>query len=214
MIKFVKSFFLLCGVSLALAALPVFAQQDANGITINKKPLRDFSESVKDKIAKKEVDLDKPFLVELEGVLIEGGKFDSTKSKFIRSEGDAKVVEIAKQAMLVIGDSGWFGYLKAMGIKKIIFTLSQNDTELTAKILGEQKDENTAKTTASGLNTFILIGQKTADGDEKVLLDKATVTPEGKMIVLNFAIPKQVAQEMITRKLQENERKETIPNSK
>ncbi len=213
--RFVKLFFLLCGVSLALAALPVFAQQDANGIVINKKPLRDFSESVKDKVARKEVDLDKPFLVELETVLIKDGKFDSTKSKFIRSEGDAKMIEIAKQGILAIGDSSWFGYLHILGARKINFIITQDENTISATIKSEVEDETRAKISASGLNTIIQIGRNQVKGkEEKVLLDNVNVTFKEKQFIINFDLPKLFAQEMIKHRLQGNERKETIPNGK
>jgi hypothetical protein len=194
------------------------AEQDNNGIFKNKKPLKDFA--VKAKEEAKTVKLDAPFAVTITADLdyAKDGKTVVLKNpKPVKTDSqaanDPAMAKLAQDAILAVGDSGWLGYLKILGVKKVTFILSQNDTELTAKILGEQKDENAAKTTASGLNAFIGIGQKTADGDEKVLLDKATVTPEGKTIVLNFAIPKQVAQEMITRKLKEAEEKEAKPQS-
>ena len=213
--KFVKSFFLLCGVSLALAALPVFAQQEANGITINKKPLRDFSESVKNKFAKKEVDLDKSFLVEFESVLTKDGKFDSTKSKFIRSEGDAKMIEIAKQGIEAVGESGWFGHLQVLNVSKINIIFAQDENNVSAIIKSKLETEDRAKVTVSGFNTIIQIGRMQVKGEEeKVLLNSVNVTIEGKQFIINFAIPKSVAQEMVKRRLQESERKETMPNGR
>ena len=194
------------------------AQQDNNGIFKNKKPLKDFAVKAKEEV--KDVKLDAPFAVTITADLdyAKDGKTVVLKNpKPVKTDSqttnDPAMAKLAQDAILAVGDSGWLGYLKTLGVKKVTFTLSQNDTELTAKILGEQKDENTAKTTASGLNTFIQIGLKTADGDEKVLLEKASVTPEGKSIVLNFAIPKQIAQEMITRKLKEAEEKQAKPQS-
>ena len=74
MTSFVKSFFLFCGIVSALAAFPVFGQENKDGITINKRPFKDFGEFVKQKLDNKEVDLDKPFLVELEGILTKDGE--------------------------------------------------------------------------------------------------------------------------------------------
>lgn len=59
------------------------------------------------------------------------------------------------------------------------------------------------------MNTYLMIGKATAKNpsDERTLLDGAKVTAEGKNFVLNFAIPKDVAQEMINRKLKEAQAK-------
>jgi hypothetical protein len=206
--RFIKSIFLLCGVSFALAALPVFAQQDANGITINKKPLKDFSESVKDKVEKKDVDLDKSFLVELETVLIKDGKFDSTKSKFIRSEGDAKMVEVARQAILAVGDSGWLGYLRNVEVEKVHIIFAQDETQTYAILKSEMPSVTKARTISSALNSLISIArtQKKED-DEGILLNGIKTSAQSKSFELNFTISKSIMQEMIWRKLRETESK-------
>ncbi len=194
------------------------AQQDDNGIFKNKKPLTDFADKAKEDV--KNIKLDAPFAVTVTADLDYGkdGKTVILKNpKSVKTDSpatnDPAMAKLAQEAILAVGDSGWLGYLKILGVKKVTFILSQNDTELTAKILGEQKDENAAKTTASGLYTFIQIGQKKADGDEKVLLERATTTYEGRSLVLNFVIEKPIAQEMITRKLKEAEEKQAKKQS-
>ena len=126
---------------------------------------------------------------------------------------DAQMAKLAQDAILAIGDSGWLGYLNTIGIKKVVFTLSQDDNFMTARILGEQKDENAAKTSASVLLGFITIGKNATDGDEKILLDGAQTTSEGKSVILNVAIPKSVALEMINRKLKEAQENPAEPKS-
>ncbi len=187
-------------------------KEDKNGIFINKKPLKVFATQAKTDV--KNVKLDAPFTVVIAAdldydkdgktVILKNPKPVKTE---VQTPNDAQMAKLAQDAILAIGDSGWLGYLKTLGVKKIVFTLSQNDTEMSAKILGDQKDENTAKTNASGLNAFIQIGRSTTDGDEKLLLEKASTTAEGKSLILNFAIPKDDAQKMIQKKLQEAEDK-------
>ncbi len=215
MTKFVKSFFILCGIVSALAAVPVIAQENSGGITINKRPFKDFGEFVRQKIDNKEVDLDKPFLVELEGILTKDGRFDTKKTKFIRSEGDAEMIKVAKQAISAISDSGWFAYLQKSGVEKINLILAQDDTTVSSIIKSEMTDENKAKTIASGLNAIIQMSRmQVKDEDEKLLLNNTSVVSRGKQFIINLALPKSAAQEMIRHKLKENENKETVPNNK
>jgi hypothetical protein len=47
--------------------------------------------------------------------------------------------------------------------------------------------------------------------DERVLLDGASTTAQANTTVLNFALPKAVAQEMIDRKLRETQANKTKP---
>ena len=208
MTRFVKSFFLFCGIVSALAAFPVFGQENKDGITINKRPFKDFGEFVKQKLDNKEVDLDKPFLVELEGILTKDGRFDTKNTRFIRSEGDAEMIKVAKQAISAISDSGWFAYLQKSGVEKINLILAQDDKTVSSIIKSEMADENKAKTIASGLNAIIQIGKtKIKDGeDEKLLLNGANVASKEKQFIINFAMPKSAAQEMINRRLKELER--------
>ena len=92
-------------------------------ITINKVPLQKLGSDVKVKFDKKEIDLNQNFTVIADGVLTKDGKLDVTtdkktgqpKSRILKSDGDPQMVEIAKQAIAAVGDSGWLGYLRNHG---------------------------------------------------------------------------------------------------
>ena len=86
----------------------------------------------------------------------------------------------------------------------------QDENQVIAVITSSQKNPERAKAVSSGLNTYISIGKTTAKdpSDELTLLNGASVTADGNNFVLNFAIPKPVAQEMINRKLQEAQAKQ------
>src|SRR5687768_8765744 len=124
--KFLKQISFICGLLLLLAAFPVFAQEKhSDEIVVNKKPLQDWASFLFDKIEKNEVDLTQSFLVELDGELTKEGKLDKQKSKFIRTEGDVQMVEIAKRAIEAFHDSGMFNYLLNLGIKKVNVVYAQ-----------------------------------------------------------------------------------------
>jgi hypothetical protein len=185
-------------------------------VKIFKQALTDLAGNVLAKLSAKEVDLTQPFNVQMNGTLTSEGKFDGTKdpktnqlkSQFVKWEGDEKTVEVVKQAIEALGNSGWLGYLRNLGVEKVSFTLIQDNENLRAIIVSDQKDENIAKKISSGFNGLMKLAfLKNLGDDEKLLLKSAKVTPEGKSFVLNVIIPKDTAQALIQKKLQENEAK-------
>lgn len=196
--------------------------KNPNGeIEINKKPLRDYADIVRVKFEKKEIDLTQNFKIVADGFLTKDGKLDvsedpkTKKPRFqiTAAEGNEQMVEIVKQAIAAIGDSGWLGYLRAQGIDKIKFQVVQDNDNLQVIILSDLPTKERAQTVANGLNGAIGAAKfadenniKKLGDDEKLLLSKASVlvNPQNaKQFVLNFVIPKPIAHEMITRKLTE-----------
>ena len=180
-------------------------------LEINKKPLTDFADSVLAQWSANQIDFNQPFTVVLNGVLTNDGKLDRDKSKFdpSKQKGDQKMIDLAKAALEAVGDSGFLTYLRSLDVEKVDITLTQDDKQITAVVSSGQKTADRAKTISSGMNTYLMIGKATAKNpsDERTLLDGAKVTTDGKNFVLNFAIPKDVAQEMINRKLKEAQAK-------
>lgn len=198
-------------------------------VEINKEPMKKFASDVKTKVEKKEVDLSQNFKVVAEGVLTKEGKLDITpdkktnqpKSRILAKEGNAEMVDVAEKAIAAIGDSGWLGHLRNLGVEKINFTVVQDNDNLQVIILSDMPTKEQANTVSSGLYNLMKIAlavNKNLGEDEKVLLNsaKTTVNPDNaKQFVLNFVIPKTTALEMITRKLNEkpaDPTTETKPN--
>jgi hypothetical protein len=191
-------------------------------VEINKKPLTDLAEMVFAKMNAKEIDLAQPFTVQMVGTLTKEGRFDVTKdaktklpkSGFVKADGDAKMVEVVRQAMEALGDSGWLGYLRNLGVEKVNFTLVQDDQNLRAIIVSDFPNQDQANRVSSGfrglVQTALLLDKsdvKKLGEDEKTLLNSAKVTSEGKNFILNVAIPKADAQALIQKKLKESEAK-------
>ncbi len=180
---------------------------EITAVEINKKPLVDFADDVATKWETKEVDLNQPFTVVLNGVLAADGSLDLKTSKFdvAKQKGDPKMIDVGKAALEALGKSGYLTYLKNLNVDKFNATLVQDDTQITVIITSSQKTPEGAKTIASGLGMAITVGKQiTQDpSDERTLLNSAKVTSDGKNFVMNFAIPKPIAQEMINRKLKE-----------
>jgi hypothetical protein len=180
-------------------------------VEINRKPLTDFADEISTKWAANEIDLNKPFVVVLNGYLTKDGKLDRKRSKFdvSKQQGDPDMINVAKMAIEAVGDSGFLTYLRSLDVEKINLTLVQNDEQITARIVAEQKTVERARLVQSGLNSYIMFGKGAVKNpsDEKTLLDGAKVYSEGKNFILDFALPKPVAQEMINRRLTEAQAK-------
>ena len=99
-------------------------------------------------------------------------------------------------------------------------TLTQDDQQITVVITSVQKTPERANSVSSLISAAILGGKlKVANpSDERTLLDSAHSTTDGKKtFVLNFAISKPIAQEIITKKLNEAQSKkaqQTKPSSR
>jgi len=186
------------------------ATEDKFGVYLNKRPMRKKAEETIADVNANKVKLDSSFKVTVVGSLglAKDGKtivlkdpkpiVDKTAPK-----NDPVMEKLVQDWILAVGDAGWFGYLDKLKSKQLIITIEQNDTELVASVKADQPSENLAKTAASGLNGLLQIAATQVKDDEKLFLEKANVTNDGKTFVLNFAIPKPVVQEMIQRKLAE-----------
>jgi len=191
-------------------------------VEINKKPFEDLGDNLNEKLAKKEVDLSQPFSVVLDGALTADGKLDPKKSRFVELKGDERMIDIAKSAIEAVGNSGFLGHLKNIGIDKVKITLVQDDKQIYAIVTSDQKSVAEARSTASGFNTILSglkiadqTGLKKLDDNSKTLVNNSKVTSDGKNFVLNFAIPKQDAQMLINKSLKDRaEKKASQPDSK
>jgi len=207
--KSVYNFSLICGLLLTLAAFPVFAQNEE--ASFNKKPLQDFGQNVLDKVQKREVDLKSPFSLIMQGKLDEKGKFEKTTSKFTKSEGDVKIIEIAKQALIALSDSGLFFNWKQLGLDEVEISLIQTETEFSANFKSTFETVNRAKSTTSSLNMFLQMGKITVkDEDSKALLENSKVESIGKDFLLKFSMPLEQFHGIINKELEEAEKRQRL----
>jgi len=186
-----------------------------NAVQINRLPLTDLANMVNQNLQNKTVDLSKNFSVTLYAVIDKDGLLDPVKSKFDDSPskklGDPAMIDTAKAAMEALGRTGFLQYLVRLGIDKATIMITQDDNNITAVIASQAKTPEHAKQLASGMNGILTIGKVTAKNpsDERTLLDGATSTTDGKnTFLLNFAIPKPMAQDMIKKVLQEQQAKQ------
>ncbi|HVF47550.1 MAG TPA: hypothetical protein VNA17_08300 [Pyrinomonadaceae bacterium] len=201
------------------------AKEDKFGVYINKRPMTDQATKTLEQVGPEKVRLDTPFKVTISGTL---GLAKDGKTIVLKNpkpipppngfKNDPKMEKLVQDWILAVGDAGWLGYLdkvvaaQKLKPKRVIVTVEQTDSVLTAKVTAEQPSENEAKTYSSGLNTLLGLAAGQTDGDEQMFLKSATTTAEGKLLVLNFNIPKPIVQEMIQRKLAASKPEPARPN--
>lgn len=199
--KSVYNFSLICGLLLTLAAFPVFAQD--SDIQINKKPLQSFGKTIYEENQKSVIDLKAPFSLTMQGKFDKNGKFDANTKKFTKSEGDAGIIEIAKQGIEFVNDSGIFSYLKHLGINEAEIALVQTDKDFSVDLKSSLDSENLAKKVTSGINLIIQTGKVTVkDENSKALLENSKVESIGKDFLLKFSMPLEQFHGMINRELE------------
>lgn len=186
---------------------------DPNGVCLNKRPLRKYAEAKFPEIGDPtKVKLDAPFTVVMSAELTKAkdGTVVLAKPKRLESKDDPQMRKFAEEGILAVGDSGWFGYLgRFEDVKRVKISVIQDGTEFKASVTAERGSEELARQAASALNTMISVGKfASSKPDDIVFLEKASVSSDGKTFTVSFAISKEVAIEMIKKKLNEALEKE------
>lgn len=197
------------------------AKVDEWGVYINKRPMRVEAKESLEEIDAGKVKIDTPFKVVISATLglAEDGKTVVLKDpKPVRSnppvKNDPAMEKFVQDWILAVGDAGWLGHLTRLvdpKPKSVVITVEQNETNFIASLKADRPTENLANQQAASFKLFMDIAKAAASGDNKMFLESASVTAEGKNMVVNFSIPKPVVQEMIMRKLAEEKAKETKP---
>jgi len=195
---------------------------DENGDPlINKRPFVDLANSVNDLLDKNQVKLESAFVVNASGKLNKDGKLDPKSFRYVQAaSSDEKLIDVVKESIEAINDSGYLLYLKELSGKDFDLLLQQDDSNISAIVKSEMESETRARTLKSNLD--LLIGLKKAlkssaeadqnDKDDLVLLENAKIEIEGKKVIIRFVVPKEIALPMIQRKLAEQKALPRQPN--
>lgn len=131
----------------------------------------------------------------------------------VQKTGDARLVDVAKEMVGAIGDSGMLSFLrdpKKVKDPKVLncdpmplaLTIKLDQNEISARVETEADTPERATQMASGYNGLLLVGQFAKRGkDEEVLYRNTKVTSEDKKILVNFSMPRQTASEMLKKQL-------------
>jgi hypothetical protein len=166
-------------------------------IKVNDAPLRDFAKDVQAKIDKKEIDVTKPFAVQMSAVIKDDGSLDKNASKFTSESGDPKMVEVAKKAIWAMSDSGYFGYLQQAGISQATLSVTQTAQTFTGSA-HSSKNRFEAAIVTSGINAALKIGlSQDMQPNEKLILQNTRASHDGGNIDIVCTLPAADFQRMI-----------------
>jgi hypothetical protein len=180
---------------------------DANKIVrpneeeVNTRPLKDWLANANTLRNTGKLDLSKTVEVVISAELDPAGKL--INPTVTRKSGDEAMAEVAKDLVSAINDSNALIFLtkekeNGLGGRKVIFTVKLDQTEVLAKVESEAESPQRAEKMASGFNLLLLLGQKLKDGkDEGVIYKNTKVSSNGNQIIVNFAMPRSEAGEII-----------------
>jgi hypothetical protein len=198
---------------LNLGAIPAYSQDSAKTreITINKRPLIDFSDSLRVKLNSNVVDLEGDFLVDIQGTLDENGRIDPNTVK-MSTTGDPMLVDIVVSAIEAVNSSGYFQYLGSLGTESLTLVVAQDSTDFTAVIRTELLTEIRARSVRLMLETVIDASKKKKKNEPEstnakydlMVLNSIGVTTDNNVLEIQAKMPKKDFHEMLTYTMGEN----------
>lgn len=172
---------------------------------INKKPLKDFAARANDLKNQGKLDLNKPFEIIIEAKLDEKGKLKD--ANVIKSKGDENLVQLFRDMIAALNDSGFLTYLSPISKDNpgstVRISVRQGESQVLASVESETTSPERAKSLANALNTMLYLGASTRAGkDEEVIMKNTNATQDGKKVVVNFSMPRQSVVDMIKKQME------------
>ncbi|MCM3872994.1 MAG: hypothetical protein ND895_20115 [Pyrinomonadaceae bacterium] len=178
---------------------------------INIRPLKDWLARANALRDKGQLDLSSEIEITIAASL--GTDCKLTDPSVVQKTGDARLIDVAKDMVSAIGDSGMLSFLRdprkvtdttklncdAMPLR-VTIKLDQSDIAATVETQADSPER--AVQMARGYNLLLVGGELAKRGhDEELLYRNTKVTSEGKQILVNFSMPRQTASEMLKKQL-------------
>jgi hypothetical protein len=172
---------------------------------INKKALKDFANYANALKNQGKLDLNKPFEVVIEAEMDEKGKLQNPR--FTKKSGDENLVDLFGRMIAALNDSGFLIYLQPFSKDnpgaKVVITIKQGENEVLASVASETSSTARAETLAKAFNFLLAAGADSRAGkEEEALIRNTNATPDGKRVVVNFAMPRQSVVDLIKKQLE------------
>jgi hypothetical protein len=178
---------------------------------INTLPLKDWLARANALRDKGQLDLSSEIEITIAASLNTDCKL--TNPNVIQKSGDSRLIEVAKDMVSAIGDSGMLSFLRdprkvtdpsklSCDAMPLHLTIKLDQNEIAASVESEADTPERAVQMAKGYNTLLAVGEFAKRGrDEEILYRNTKVTSEGKQIVVNFSMPRPTASEMLKKQL-------------
>ena len=178
---------------------------------INVRPLKDWLARANTLRDKGELDLSAEIEITIAANLGTDSKL--TDPSVVQKTGDARLIDVAKDMVSAIGDSGMLSFLRdprkvtdttklSCDAMPLQVTIKLDQNEIAAKVETQADSPERAVQMAKGYNTLLTVGEFAKRGkDEEILYRNTKVTSEGKQILVNFSMPRQTASEILKKQL-------------
>ena len=178
---------------------------------INIRPLKDWLARANTLRDKGQLDLSAEIEITIAASL--GTDCKLTDPSVVQKTGDARLIDVAKDMVSAIGDSGMLSFLRdprkvtdptklTCDAMPLQVTIKLDQSDIAAKVETQADSPERAVQMAKGYNTLLAMGEFAKRGhDEEILYRNTKVTSEGAQILVNFSMPRQTASEMLKKQL-------------
>jgi len=158
---------------------------------INKAPFKDLGKHASALNDDKKLDFNKSFEISIESSLDSNGKL--VKPTVARKSGDETLTDLGRELVSAMNDSGVLFYLKEINKDKpgakVIFTIKQDGTDVSATIETETSSPDSANKLSRAFGLMLLYGAASRQGhDEEILMKNTKVSADGNKLTFKLAM--------------------------
>jgi hypothetical protein len=158
---------------------------------INKAPFKALAMYATDLRGANKLDFNKSFEISIETTLDANGKL--VNPVVAKKSGDETLVDLGKELVSAMNDSGVLFYLKKINDDKpgtkVIFTIKQDGADVVATVSSEVSSPDSANKLSRGFGLMLLAGAASRKGhDEEILLSNTKVSAEGNKIIFKLSM--------------------------
>jgi hypothetical protein len=167
---------------------------------INKAPFKALAMYATDLRDHNKLDFNKSFEISIETTLDKDGKL--VKPTVARKSGDETLVDLGKELVSAMNDSGVLVYLKKINEDKpgtkVTFTIKQDGAEVVATVESEASSADSANKLSRGFGLMLLAGAASRKGhDEEILLKSTKVSADSNKIIFKLTMAHQDIVEIV-----------------
>ena len=173
---------------------------------INKAPFKALAMYATDLRDAKKLDFNKPFEISIETTLDSQGKL--VKPTVARKSGDETLIDLGKELVSAMNDSGVLFYLKKINEDnpgaKVVFTIKQDGNDVAATVETEAKSADSANKLSRAFGIMLMAGAASRKGhDEEILLKSTKVSADANKLIFKLSMPHQDVVDIVQRGMAE-----------
>ena len=139
----------------------------------------------------KKLDFNQSFEISIDATLNDKGKL--VNPHVTKTSGDETLVDLGKELVSAMNDSGVLFYLKKINDDKpgtkVTFTIKQDGKDVSASVETEVTSPDSANKLSRGFALMLLAGAASRKGhDEEILLNNTKVSAEGNKVIFKLSM--------------------------